>query len=169
MRDYLLYRLPELSRLACSRRAASLRLGTQTSGPAALLGLYPSLRSIRAAHTGSALLGTSGKVSGIRSSPDLLTAPRLVGAGAFYMGMSRPVHVGPGPSVKTAYAGLTVWNLSPKMCCRGRRPRRPAPPVPATPDKRRAGSSRPTRVLSQAPPAAIPLSRDFWSSYGTQV
>ena len=119
--------------------------------------------------TARRFVGTDGKVSGIRSSPDLLTAPRLVGAGAFYMGMSRPVHVGPGPSVKTAYAGLTVWNLSPKMCCRGRRPRRPAPPVPATPDKRRAGSSRPTRVLSQAPPAAIPLSRDFWSSYGTQV
>ena len=119
--------------------------------------------------TARRFVGTDGKVSGIRSSPDLLTAPRLVGAGAFYMGMSRPVHVGPGPSVKTAYAGLTVWNLSPKMCCRGRRPRRPAPPVPATPDKRRAGSSRPTRVLSQAPPAAIPLSRVFWSSYGTQV
>jgi len=33
-----------------------------------------------------ALLGTDGKVSGIRSSPDLLTAPRLVGAGAFYIG-----------------------------------------------------------------------------------
>lgn len=41
------------SRFACSRRTASLRLGTQTSGRFALLGLYPLLRSTRAAHDGS--------------------------------------------------------------------------------------------------------------------
>ena len=54
-----------MSRSACSRRAASRPLGTQTSGPSALLGLYPSLRSIRAAHDGCALPGTGGKVSGV--------------------------------------------------------------------------------------------------------
>ena len=30
------------------------------------------------------------------------------------MGMSRPVHVGPGPSVKTACAGLTKWDYARK-------------------------------------------------------
>ena len=46
------FRRPLLSRLACSRRAASLRLGQNPSGPPALLGLLPSLRPIRAAHDG---------------------------------------------------------------------------------------------------------------------
>ena len=71
-----------MSRSACSRRAASRSLGTQTSGPSPLLGLYPSLRSIRAVHDGCALPGTDGKVSGVG-------APRPVDRLCAWLGQAR--------------------------------------------------------------------------------
>ena len=44
-----------LSRFACSRRAASLRLGFKTKSASQSFGFSPSLQSIRPAHNGSAL------------------------------------------------------------------------------------------------------------------
>ena len=67
------FRAPLLSRCACSRRAASLRLGQTRSnfvGP----GLFPSLRSIRAAHDGSSLLCCHARVGRMAGSITPATA-----------------------------------------------------------------------------------------------
>ena len=108
-----------LSRFACSRRAASLRLGFKTKSASQSFGFSPSLQSIRPAHNGSALpsyfrlkkaslpryCATSSSSPSMRSSW-LYLATRSVRLGA-------PVLIWPA-LVATTMSAMVVSSVSPE-------------------------------------------------------